>query len=250
VVFTRTARTSGDEVTALTADRILYTIFIMLNKPPVISKKPLREDVHALLRERIVKGDILPGNRLQDVQLAGELGVSRTPIREALLRLEREGLVESDPNRGFFVAQLSRKEVLETYPIVWALECLALETAEPPTSPQIQALRQINEEMAATADPLHRQELDSRWHQTLLESCPNERLKGFLAALKQIVRRYECVYMSDPDRVRRSVRDHAEILDSLVKRRRPLASRLLEGNWRAGMDSVLAQLNKPDQGIS
>jgi DNA-binding GntR family transcriptional regulator len=191
----------------------------MQDKPAFIAKKPLREDVHALLRERIVKGEFRPGNRLQDVQLAAELGVSRTPIREALLRLEREGLVESDPNRGFFVAQLSRKEVLETYPMVWALECLALESAEPPTPPQIQALRQINADMSATADPLHRQELDLRWHQTLLESCPNERLKDFLAALKQIVRRYECVYMRDPALVRRSVRDHAEILEAIVKKK-------------------------------
>src|SRR5262249_60049912 len=133
---------------------------------------------------------------LQDVLLAAELGVSRTPIREALLYLEREGLVESDPNRGFFVAQLSRKEVLETYPMVWALECLALDSCQPLTPPQIQALRQTNAEMAGVKDdPLHRQELDLRWHQTLLGSCTNERLKEVLAALKQIVRRYECAYI-------------------------------------------------------
>jgi DNA-binding GntR family transcriptional regulator len=223
----------------------------MQEQPAIIRKKPLREDVHALLRERIVKGDLLPRNRLQDVQLAVELGVSRTPVREALLRLEREGLVVSDPNRGFFVAPLSRKEVLETYPIVWSLECLALASCEPLTPPQIQALRQINAEMAAgTADPLHRQELDLRWHQTLLESCPNERLKEFLAALKQIVRRYECVYMTDPALVRRSVRDHAEILETLVKKKPKLASRLLERNWRAGMESVLTQLHELEQGTS
>ena len=230
---------------------MLYTIFIMQNTTAIISKKPLRDDVHALVRERIVKGDLLPGNRLQDVQLAAALGVSRTPVREALLRLEREGLVESDPNRGFFVAPLSRKEVLEIYPIVWALECLALDSSEPPPPSQIQALRQINAEMAAvTDDPLHRQELDLRWHQTLLESCANERLKELLAGLKQIVRRYECVYMRDPVRVRRSVRDHAEILEALVKKKRDLARRLLERNWRAGMEDVLTQLNEPDHGIS
>jgi DNA-binding GntR family transcriptional regulator len=99
-------------------------------------------------------------------------------------------------------------------------------------------------------DPLHRQELDLRWHQTLLGSCTNERLKEVLAALKQIVRRYECVYMRDPARVRRSVRDHAEILEALVKKKRDLARRLLERNWRAGMEDVLTQLNEPDQGIS
>jgi DNA-binding GntR family transcriptional regulator len=223
----------------------------MQSKTAPIAKKPLREDVHSLLQERIVKGDLVPGNRLQDVLLGAELGVSRTPIREALLRLEREGLVESDPNRGFFVAPLSRREVLETYPIVWALECLALDSCEPLTPPRTQALRQINAEMATgTTDPLHRQELDLRWHQTLLESCPNQRLKEFLAALKQIVRRYECVYMRDPALVRRSVRDHAEILKAVVKKKPRLARRLLERNWRAGMESVLTQLHESEQGTS
>jgi DNA-binding GntR family transcriptional regulator len=223
----------------------------MQDQSAFINKKPLREDIHALLRERIVKGELRPGNRLQDVQLAAELGVSRTPVREALLRLERDGLVESDPNRGFFVAPLNRKEVAEIYPMVWALECLALDSSEPATPAQIQALREINVEMAAVSgDPLRRQALDLRWHQTLLESCPNERLKGFLAALKQIVRRYECVYMRDPALVRRSVRDHAEILEALVKKKPRLARELLERNWRAGMESVLPQLPEPQQGTS
>lgn len=216
----------------------------MQDTPAIITKRPLREEIHAVLRERIVKGAIRPGNRLQDVQLAAELGVSRTPVREALLRLEREGLVESDPNRGFFAAQLSRKEVLEVYPMVWTLECLALDSAEPLTPARIQTLRHINAEMAATADPLHRQELDLRWHQTLLESCSNERLKDLLAALKQVVRRYECLYMRDSALVRRSVRDHAEILEAIIKKKPKLAKRLLERNWRPGMESVLSRLDE------
>jgi DNA-binding GntR family transcriptional regulator len=223
---------------------------MMQNRPTFISKKPLREDIHALLRERIVKGELPPGNRLADVQLAAELRVSRTPVREALLRLEREGLVESDPNRGFFVAPLNRKEVAEIYPMVWALECLALDSSERPTPPKIEVLRRINAEMAAvTADPLRRQELDLRWHQSLLDSCPNDRLKEVLATLKQIVRRYECVYMRDPALVRRSVRDHAEIVEALVKKKPRLATRLLERNWRIGMESVLAHLDERQRNV-
>jgi DNA-binding GntR family transcriptional regulator len=223
----------------------------MQNKPTTISKKPLREDIHALVRDRIVEGTFLPGSRLQDVQLASELGVSRTPVREALLRLVKEGLVESDPNRGFFVAPLSREEVLETYPLVWTLECLALHSSPPPTPSQFQALRQINAELAAVpADALRRQELDLRWHQTLVEPCGNQRLLDLLAGLKQVIRRYECVYMQDPALVRGSVRDHADILAALVKRRPKLAALLLERNWRAGMESVLRRLDEPgtDQG--
>jgi DNA-binding GntR family transcriptional regulator len=221
----------------------------MDDKPTRISKKPLREEIHALLRERIVAGRVLPGSRLPDVQLADELGVSRTPVREALLRLVREGLVENDPHRGFFVAPLSRQEVLETYPIVWTLECLALRSCGPPTPKQVQALRQINTELAAvTDDPLRRHELDLHWHQTLVEPCGNQRLKDMIAGLEQIVRRYECVYMRDPALVHRSVQDHTGILEALVKKKPELAGQLLERNWRTGMEAVLAHLEEPGQG--
>jgi DNA-binding GntR family transcriptional regulator len=212
-----------------------------------ITRRPLRDDVHAALRTRIVEGQFLPGSRLQDVQLAAELGVSRTPIREALLRLAAEGLVESDPNRGFFVAPLRREEILETYPIVWTLECLALDSLAPLTTAQIKDLRQINAEMAADpADAVRRQECDVRWHQTLVEPCGNRRLLALLASLKQIIRRYECVYMLDPSLVRRSVRDHTEILAALAANQREEARRLLERNWRTGMESVLKRLDEAE----
>jgi DNA-binding GntR family transcriptional regulator len=213
-----------------------------------LRKKPLREDVHPLLRERIVAGRFPSGSRLRDFALAAEFGISRTPVREALLRLEREGLVESDPNRGFFVAPLSRQVILETYPLVWTLECLALDSSGPPTASQLQILRQINAELAASPDDaLARQQLDMRWHQALVEPCGNQRLLELLAGLKQIVRRYECVYMQDRALVRRSVRDHNEIVAALVANQRRLAGRLLQRNWRAGMEDVLRRLDESRQ---
>jgi DNA-binding GntR family transcriptional regulator len=220
----------------------------MQNPLSPIIKRPLRDDVHAALRSRIVEGQLPPGSRIQDVQVAGELGVSRTPIREALLRLAGEGLVESDPNRGFFVAPLRREEILETYPIVWTLECLALDSVEPLTPAQIKTLRQINAEMAAaSADAMRRQECDVRWHQTLVEPCGNQRLLDLVASLKQIIRRYECVYMLDTALVRRSVRQHTEILAALTDNKREVARRLLERNWRDGMESVLKRLDEAGQ---
>src|SRR5262249_25402110 len=227
---------------------ILYTTFSMQTSFSPIIRRPLREDVHAALRDQIVEGRLPPGSRLQDVQLAHELGVSRTPIREALLRLAGEGLVESDPNRGFFVAPLRREEILQTYPIVWTLERLALDSAAPLTPAQLKALRQLNAEMApAPADALRRQDCDVRWHQALVETSGNRRLIDLLAGLKQIIRRYECVYMLDPALVRGSVRDHAEILDALADNKREVARRLLERHWRAGMASVLRRLDEAGQ---
>jgi DNA-binding GntR family transcriptional regulator len=92
--------------------------------------------------------------------------------------------VKSDPNRGTFVERLSREEVLETYPIVWTRECLALNSSRRPTPPQFEPLRQINAEMAAhTIDALHRQQLDPHWHQILVEFSGNGRLMTLLGGL-------------------------------------------------------------------
>jgi DNA-binding GntR family transcriptional regulator len=217
----------------------------MQNQPALIEKKPLREEIHARVRDRIIAGSFPPSSRLQDVRVASELGVSRTPVREALLRLVKEGLVESDPHRGFFVAPLSRKEVLEIYPIVWTLECLALETSPPPTTPQMQALRQIDAEMASVAaDPLRRLELDMRWHHTLVEPSGSQRLMDLLAGLKQLVRRYETVYMQDQSLVRQSTREHTAIVEALGQKKTKLAVQLLKENWRRGMDWIVKRLDE------
>jgi DNA-binding GntR family transcriptional regulator len=217
----------------------------MQNEAILIDKKPLREEIHARLRERIIAGSFPPGSRLQDVRVALELGVSRTPVREALLRLVKEGLVESDPNRGFFVAPLSRAEVLEIYPIVWTLECLTLEASSPPTSPQIETLRQINAEMASVAaDPLRSLELDMRWHHALVGLSGNQRLMDLVAGLKQLVRRYETVYMQDESLVRRSTREHTAIVKALVQKKTRLAAQLLKENWRRGMESIVKRLDE------
>ena len=86
-----------------------------------ITREPLREQVHRAIVGRILREDLAPGARISDSVLAQELGVSRTPVREALLRLEREGFLDVDVGRGFFVKPLSAGEVREVYPILWTL---------------------------------------------------------------------------------------------------------------------------------
>src|SRR4028119_956924 len=104
-----------------------------------ITRVPLREQVHHAIIGRILREELAPGARLSDSALAGELGVSRTPVREALLRLEREGFLEVDVGRGFFVKPLSAGEVREVYPILWTLEVLALRTTLPPSRARLAA---------------------------------------------------------------------------------------------------------------
>lgn len=91
-----------------------------------IERRNLGADVYRVLRDRILRGELRAGEKLSDLRLSSELGVSRTPIREALLQLVQDGVVVAEPNRGFFVATFSRKDLEEIFDLRAALETFAL----------------------------------------------------------------------------------------------------------------------------
>ncbi len=205
-----------------------------------ITRTPLRDQVHHALVGRILREELRPGQRLSDTVLATELGVSRTPVREALVRLEREGFLQVDVGRGFFVKALSAREVREVYPILWTLEVLALRTAPPPTPARLAELARINGEMAGSEDePQRRIELDMAWHRTLLEACENGHLLATVFSLKQMIWRYEYAYMQQAPLIPVSTRTHDQIAAAVAGGRVEEAVPLLETNWRFGMESVL-----------
>jgi DNA-binding GntR family transcriptional regulator len=206
----------------------------------IITRTPLREKVHDALVRRILRDELKPGCRLSDSVLAGELGVSRTPVREALVRLEQEGFLEVDVGRGFFIKPLSAAEVRETYPILWTLEVLALRTSPRLTPATLAELDHINDEMReAGDDPDLRIGLDMAWHRTLLAGCENERLLEMIAGLKAVIRRYEYAYMADAGLVPVSTRAHEQIARAAAAGHVETAVPLLEENWRFGMEVVL-----------
>jgi DNA-binding GntR family transcriptional regulator len=216
-----------------------------------IVRRPLREDVHAELLERICRGALPAGSRLRDTALAAEMGVSRTPIREALLRLHREGMVRADMGRGFVVERLSAREVRELYPILWTLERLALSLSPPPTAALLRELRSINRRLrAAKRDPHTCLELDGRWHRKLLSHCPNRPLLDLIGSLKDRLRRYEVAYMRDMGRVELSTRHHDRIAAALASGDRMAAARWLERNWRISLERLggwLARIEGPSE---
>ncbi|HVH14012.1 MAG TPA: GntR family transcriptional regulator, partial [Longimicrobium sp.] len=166
------------------------------------------------------------------------LGVSRTPIREALLRLEREGFLEADVGRGFFVKPLSVREVREAYPVLWTLEVLALRTAAPLTAARRAELDRINAELEAEQDPERRIDLDGDWHRTLLETCGNDYLMGLVSTVKAVIRRYEYAYMQNAGYIPVSTRTHEQIAELVSAGRVEEAVPLLENNWRFTMQSL------------
>ena len=209
-----------------------------------ITRVPLRDQVHHAIVDRILRDELRPGARISDTALARELGVSRTPIREALLRLEREGFLEADIGRGFFVKPLSVREVREAYPVLWTLEVLALRGTGAPTPERRADLERINAALEGEEDPERRIDLDGEWHRTLLEPCGNEYLMGLIANLKSVIRRYEYAYMQNAGYIPVSTRAHEEIAELVVAGDVEGAVPLLENNWRFTMQSLLGWLRE------
>ena len=213
---------------------------------PASPRAPLRDDLRQLLLDRILSGELPPGSRITESRLAAELGVSRTPLREALFHLESDGFVRSDLARGFSVAPLSVREVRESYPILQALESLALRSLGPLAASTTPELRRINEELAAAAgDPERGRLLDHQWHEALLAACPNRRLLDLIARLKETVSRYERLYMRDATLVAASVAQHLRIIGALEAGDFERAVREIEENWRFALEMLLVRLGEP-----
>jgi DNA-binding GntR family transcriptional regulator len=204
----------------------------------------LRQRAHEKLLHAILTGKLEPGSKISEGALAQSLRLSRTPMREALVKLQQEGFVIRDGARGYGIAPLTSREVREIYPILAKLECLALETAGSRVMWQLSDLKKINAQLAKTAGaPLKAIEFDMRWHNRLLSDCPNKRLLRMIDDLKKITQRYERKYMGDPSVLKVSVSHHEEILKHLRKSDSVGALDVLAQNWKFGMDSVLTHLD-------
>jgi DNA-binding GntR family transcriptional regulator len=198
----------------------------------MITRERLSADVHQELLGQIVRGRYAPGQRLRDSEVAEELGVSRTPVREALLRLEREGFLSSQKHLGFSVKCLDESEIHDVYPLVRLLECSALDSASIPDPARVGRLKEIGVALKSEgSDPLRRIELDSAWHETLIEGNGNHHLLRVLADLKRILCRYEYAFMQDEALVAESASEHDAIVASLEGGDKRGAVRLLKSHW-------------------
>jgi DNA-binding GntR family transcriptional regulator len=205
----------------------------------MIVRERLSADVHQELLGQIVRGRYAPGQRLRDTELAEELGVSRTPVREALLRLEREGFISAQKHMGFSVKRLQESEILEVYPLVRLLECSALDSGCLPCAEKLQRLKELGQSLKEEgSDPLRRIELDSTWHETLIEGNGNRHLMRILSDLKRILLRYEYAFMQDEKLVAESAAEHDAIALALEGGNRKNAVRLLRAHWDRCADAT------------
>lgn len=211
----------------------------------MITRVPLRDEVYRQLLERISRGDLPPGGRVKDSEMASQLGVSRTPIREALLRLTREGVLEADMGRGFSVKRLDGAEMRETGMILSNLEGLALEISGEVPAERLARLGAIDRELAGVRGDADRCiDLDEQWHRTLLESCPNGRLLSLISSLWQVPRRYMRAYLRDAGRLSLSTQHHARIIEALRRNDRETATQRFSHHWQRGIEELSAWIGR------
>ena len=183
---------------------------------------PLRDVVFNTLREAILKGDLKPGERLMELQLASKLGVSRTPIREAIRMLEQEGLAVTTPRKGAEVAKMTLKDMEDVLEIRDALDELAVRIAcQKITDEQLKQLEDVKElfeKNTQTNKVKNIAEADVSFHDVIYEATGNPKLVTLLNNLREQVYRYRVEYIKDPKNYPTLIAEHEAILDSLKNR--------------------------------
>lgn len=204
-----------------------------------ITRHPLGDQVYLQLLSRIERGTLPSASKLRDGAIAIELGVSRTPVREALVRLAREGILSAEPGKGFRLTPMTSTELRDIASILAALEPLALDQSPEPSKDRLDRLGEVVRRLEQTrGDIAACVELDDQFHRVLLDGCPNRRLLGLLDTLRRSLRRYLHHYLQRGGRVSLSTVQHTRIAEALGKGDRAGARQLLERKWRRGMDEI------------
>ena len=212
------------------------------------SRRPLHEETVDRLRDLIVQGELAPGSRLNERVLTARLGVSRTPLREAIKLLATEGLVDLLPNRGAVVAPIEPARIAETLAVMGALESLAGELVCAQTSDErLAEIRALHYEMLA----MHaRRDLDGYFrynqaiHLKIVEASGNSVLAQTYRQLNANVRRVRYMANLSPERWDAAVQEHEAILAALSARDAARLKRLLRDHLSAKLATVLEAIGQ------
>jgi DNA-binding GntR family transcriptional regulator len=202
----------------------------------------ISDSVAAELRNMIVDGRLPAGERINEVRLSQELGVSRTPLREALHRLAHEGGLKSIPRIGYFVRGLTLDEFEQIYPIRQLLDPEALRLAGVPSRERMDRLREINDKMQRERDVDTIIGLDDDFHLELVAGCPNTVLINLIKQFIQRTRRYEIALMREQANVSVACATHKSIIARLRRRDLEAACAALRKNLQTGYKPILSWL--------
>jgi len=204
-----------------------------------IRRHTLRAQVRDELIQWLADGRLPPGARLEETRLSRALGVSRTPLREALTGLVEDGLVESVPNRGFRVPALSLTVVQDVYPMLGSLEGLALRLSGHGARAVVEKLGELTVRMNSDhLTPRQRYQLDLAWHETLTERNPNATLAAELDRLRQRVRHYGAAWEQGAPSVAVAQAEYGGITEQIAAGALDVAAERLLAHWMRGIRVV------------
>lgn len=195
------------------------------------------------IRRQILDAKLPVGAALSEYQLAAEIGVSRTPVREALKRLEHDGLVRSIARRGTFVAELSGRDIIDIYQVRTALESFAAGVAaasmEPATVTELLKELDAAQRRAATGNIEGAREHDIHMHKRIIASTGNTRLAQILSTLDDQVHRIRQRALSDPTRRGATLAEHRVLLEAIRKRDSGAAEKAMRAHLDSARDSAI-----------
>jgi DNA-binding GntR family transcriptional regulator len=211
---------------------------------------PLRDVVFNTLRQAILKGELKPGERLMEIQLAKRLGVSRTPVREAIRKLELEGLVLMIPRKGAEVAKITMQDLKDVLEVRTALEELAVKDAcEHITKEQLEELEAAADDFRETLeekDLVACTEADMHFHEVIYAATNNRRLVQMLNNLKEQMYRYRMEYLKDERTHRRLIEEHDAIRKALENHDQTEAGAAIRIHIDNQKHSILAGLEEQE----
>ena len=202
-----------------------------MSAEPVLARVPRRrnlaEDVATHIRQEILAGRMRPGDRIDQDAIATQLGVSRLPVREALISLDQEGLIESIPRRGAYVARLEREDIADHYQLFGQVAGLAAARAVTRLDDAgLAELIALHESMHATEDLETQQRLNHEFHRLINTAAASQRISGMLRLLS---RSLPMPYVDFPQEwLREADKQHQEIIDAFRRRDTLAAQRAME----------------------
>lgn len=210
----------------------------MQYKNRLSSRPNISEEVTTALRHMISDGRLAEGSRINEVHLAKSLGVSRTPLREALMGLVAEGALQSIPRRGYFVENLTTEEFQSLYAIRVLLDPEALKMSKPFSTRQLAELDRLNQALEGQHSVDEYIDLDDQFHLKLIEGCNNAVLVDLIRQFMSRTRRYEYAYMKQSESQSNAVKQHEAIIACLRADDRSGACEALQTNLTSGVAPI------------
>jgi DNA-binding GntR family transcriptional regulator len=193
------------------------------------------------LRSLIVTGTLKPNQRLVEREIADQLGVSRTPVRQALFQLQREGLVSDRDGRGLQVSSLSADEITEIYQTLAALERAALLHTSEVSAQMLARLHKASEKRKVAKRSVDRIiAADIEWHSVLTDFTSNKRIRRELGELRTLAERYERAFFAGGENTESTTLEHDEIDHLLEHGKLQAAAKKIEEHWLGNIEPMLA----------